>query len=1220
MPVLFPDLLAEIAFESDPAAGYLKLDFSMVASGDSYLYYDMSDQPDYTIQAGDYLEFDVWWEAPGAFVEFTMSFGDGTELNDVLPVIFDTNGYGMGTGVNLDPVAVGQWYHRKASLSSLAGSTKQMIKSWDLSCDANGGGTFSGRIRDVQITDGAGTIRRDVWRQLMTVPTLTRRRQKPDGASSSTTTAIVTEGATTVPLVSAAAFSSTGGEAVSGSYVFAYTGKSGNSLTGCTRTPAMANGATVATLSAESLAATKAAEEPIFEDVTPFLLEAHPRHGRPKQLARCEPGVCPVVLDNSDRRFDPENSGELANLITNPSFELGTTGWDAAASWFNNVGATLGLTPISPVTGRQAAIITTDAVSNVEGVRFVSIPVVAGQTYIFSLYVWSNSGSVALEIGLGASSVGSSTFAFNAVAGAWKRVSVVLVATATGTAQAAIHGTTAAVRNFQIDAAMVEQVGDNLVVNPGFEVDLSSWALSNGAGVTWTRDTVTKRSGAASTKLVNTAAGGNDFISQAFAGAVPGRAYVATVWVNCTAFTAGAAANRGAILTAIHGVTGAEVVIGQEFVLTGTTGGWVKVTLRGIVPKDYNAVRLRLYSPQATVYFDDAAVYLDEEPSILPSDYADGDQDNCRWSGAEHASTSYRGGPYYPNVVAGREMRIRIPHYYERLKADGAASIWRLNDDLPGSLASWAKDWAGNVLAETSGVGSSTPADLQGALLFGDNEETTFRFDGGDYLQFGDAYRFKGNEPFSVSAYIYPEAASIAADGNRKYIVGTVHAGAGQRQGWNLVILNKRIRLERWLNGVVQFVEYAADLVADTIYHMTATYDGANLKIYVNGGLQGTVASSQALLDEAAVGRIGINAFTGVDAFTGRLSSIAVWTFPLTAEQVRAHNDKAAFAFVGDQFDGFVHDWPVDWRARLSEVAITLDDGFEQLSQADISGFRGIEYSGPRIAWALDQGGYSGERALDPGRSLVEESSSLSGTLLDNDPALDHILVIAETELGLFFFDGAGRAVFHDRLRRLLSQGFIQGTFTNDPVHAGAANALLAVDIVPSKSIEDVLNDVRLRPVAAETDGVAIDYSSQLKYRIRSLSNTIWLTSVPECQSQAEWVISQFRESALRFDELKIDPKRDLVGLVPQILQLEVSERIAVMYRPSSGMPGALDLSSPVVTKECYVEGIEHDIVTRDGRWSWETRYALSAAETQAYWVLGDAANSLLGVSTVLGY
>jgi hypothetical protein len=69
-----------------------------------------------------------------------------------------------------------------------------------------------------------------------------------------------------------------------------------------------------------------------------------------------------------------------------------------------------------------------------------------------------------------------------------------------------------------------------------------------------------------------------------------------------------------------------------------------------------------------------------------------------------------------------------------------------------------------------------------------------------------------------------------------------------------------------------------------------------------------------------------------------------------------------------------------------------------------------------------------------------------------------------------------------------------------------------------------------------------------------------------------------------------------------------------------SGQPGAVDTVGPITSVESHIEGIEDDIVTRDGRWSWETRWALSPAETQAYWILGDATNSLLGQTTVLGY
>ena len=240
---------------------------------------------------------------------------------------------------------------------------------------------------------------------------------------------------------------------------------------------------------------------PVWEDASAQLKSRFStRRGRGLELDQNQAGTATLRLDNSDRRFDPTYAGELVNLITNPSFETNTTGWDTASSWFLNAGATL-TRVATPNFGGWSGQVGLPGVANLEGVRFVTVPVTSGQTYTFSVWVKAATGTRPMSIGLGASGVGSSTANFTATT-TWTRYSVTLTATGTGNAQAAVY--------------------------------------TNGV---------------------------------------------------------------------------------QGF----------------------------------TFYVDGAQV----EKGAAPSDYCDGDQDNCRWSGTAHASQSYRGGPYYPNVVPFRRVRLR---------------------------------------------------------------------------------------------------------------------------------------------------------------------------------------------------------------------------------------------------------------------------------------------------------------------------------------------------------------------------------------------------------------------------------------------------------------------------------------------------------------------------------------------------------------------------------
>jgi hypothetical protein len=75
---------------------------------------------------------------------------------------------------------------------------------------------------------------------------------------------------------------------------------------------------TIPTRKVELALVTKPTEAPTWIDVTPYLLELTSSRGRQYELDRFQAGTAQVVLDNSDRRFDPTYSGEIGNLVTNP--------------------------------------------------------------------------------------------------------------------------------------------------------------------------------------------------------------------------------------------------------------------------------------------------------------------------------------------------------------------------------------------------------------------------------------------------------------------------------------------------------------------------------------------------------------------------------------------------------------------------------------------------------------------------------------------------------------------------------------------------------------------------------------------------------------------------------------------------------------------------------------------------------------------------------------
>lgn len=141
-----------------PVSG-LYFETTHAGGGNNYTYQKISTLGR-TILSGDYLEYDVFIAASaaptatgvGAFeIDFTdASTGRGLGL-------VDTNGntiHGFGGG------ARGAWVHRKIALTAAVGKT---ASAWDVVCESDIAGLHSAVYANVQITDGAGTVRATLW-------------------------------------------------------------------------------------------------------------------------------------------------------------------------------------------------------------------------------------------------------------------------------------------------------------------------------------------------------------------------------------------------------------------------------------------------------------------------------------------------------------------------------------------------------------------------------------------------------------------------------------------------------------------------------------------------------------------------------------------------------------------------------------------------------------------------------------------------------------------------------------------------------------------------------------------------------------------------------------------------------------------------------------------------------------------------------------------------
>ena len=165
----------------EPPGDAMDLAFGIVVTtGNDYYYASNSSVTgDYQFQAGDFLEYEVFWSLEGPqnqriAVDIITDQGALRASGAV-----DQNGLGAHPSSDLRPHAEGKWYSRVIEIpAALIGGR---ITAHLLACEFEETGsqseldfksTVRGAIRNIEITDGAGTQRFSVWQGSDPLPTL----------------------------------------------------------------------------------------------------------------------------------------------------------------------------------------------------------------------------------------------------------------------------------------------------------------------------------------------------------------------------------------------------------------------------------------------------------------------------------------------------------------------------------------------------------------------------------------------------------------------------------------------------------------------------------------------------------------------------------------------------------------------------------------------------------------------------------------------------------------------------------------------------------------------------------------------------------------------------------------------------------------------------------------------------------------------------------------
>lgn len=193
------------------------------------------------------------------------------------------------------------------------------------------------------------------------------------------------------------------------------------------------------------------------------------------------------------------------------------------------------------------------------------------------------------------------------------------------------------------------------------------------------------------------------------------------------------------------------------------------------------------------------------------------------------------------------------------------------------------KSYSGNgtTWSDLSGVGNS--GTLVNGVAYSNVNNGSMIFDGtNDYVDCGNTTSLSaigGTTNITVSVWAYYTA---YGGGGQPYSVMTVKGNP-----WTWLLENPSNTFRFRITAGVADVNVAdtSSHSLNTWYNVVGTYDGSNMRIYVNGFLKNTKIQTGTLAANTETAKIGTFQGTNYN-LTGRISSISIYNKALTAAEV----------------------------------------------------------------------------------------------------------------------------------------------------------------------------------------------------------------------------------------------------------------------------------------------------------------------------------------------
>src|SRR3989344_810106 len=240
-------------------------------------------------------------------------------------------------------------------------------------------------------------------------------------------------------------------------------------------------------------------------------------------------------------------------------------------------------------------------------------------------------------------------------------------------------------------------------------------------------------------------------------------------------------------------------------------------------------------------------------------------------------------------------------------RALSPAEVSQLYNFAPGPVGYWnfnektgtnANDSSGNSL---TGTLTNSPTWTNGKYGGATN------YSGSNmYTQVSYSAAIKPAYLVTVEAWVNPTSSGQ----NNKGIVGKWSGQGGDSSNSYVLLLESGIPKFYVYNGASTGQVGTTTLSANTWYHLAGTYDGANLKIYVNGVQEGTSAVTGSITTGTSPLWIGNYSGSG-QTFAGSVDDVRIYNYARTAKQI-VSDMNAGHPSVGSPVGSAVGHWRFD--------------------------------------------------------------------------------------------------------------------------------------------------------------------------------------------------------------------------------------------------------------------------------------------------------------------